>query len=289
MPDVSDFARAFRDHRQAENLVSNLEKMRAAGAVTETEYDSMRGSYLQRLNEATVRLEAAREALRREVTSAQSRIEALRKELRESELRHKVGEVSEQAHLADRQRLEPTINEIQALLDQLEEIMRATDPEELKPYIREKEPEPVAARPAPQAPARPMPAPVRRAETVSPTGDAAAALAKLGAQIPLTQQTAERVAWLCVGAMFVAAMQPLPWSGAGSVIAILAALTAVAAAVCVVASDEPSFRLGRAAAAGFGVLLWLIGIAFLGARISWWFFGFASVGLLVGALVQLRD
>jgi len=117
----------------------------------------------------------------------------------------------------------------------------------------------------------------------------ASELASLGARLPMLPEKAGRLAWLAVGAMLVATIQPLPQSAGGIALALLAAMTSLAAAVCVIALDTPAFRLERVAAGGFGVLLWLGGLAVLGSRISWWFFGLSSVVLLVSALALLRD
>jgi hypothetical protein len=307
LPDASVLAAALRDQQQAQQLLARLDAMRDEQTLTDGEYSSMRRGYLTQANEASVRVETAREAVRREAAAAEARLADLRKQLRESQLRQKVGEIAESAHLAERQRLDPAIAQHEDFIGRLNSIAAVDEPEELAQHVGDPHPEPVVPEvpagigPAPAAPPPPasvvgatvpsVPAavPVVGLPTAAGSG-LAATLAGWGARMPLASEPAMRLAWLCVGAMFVAAVQSLPsYDPIGIVLAALATVTGVAAAVSVTASDTIPFRLGRVGAASLGVLLWLAGIAFLWGRISWWFFGLASVVLLASSLALMKE
>ena len=307
LPDISTLLTALRDHQQAERLIANLEKLKVADNLTEAEYGSMRGKYLEQANEADIRVEAARETIRRHLASAEERLAELRKRSRESELRHKVGELSESAHLAERQRLDPQVAQNEDFVDRLKGVAAANDPEELARYVEDSSVEPVVSEapsglpPASAAPPLPLSvsgsptvrsvsaAPAARHSPVGSGSKAVATLATWGARVPLASETAVRLAWLSAGVMFVAALQSFSGSTARNALSAVATLTGLAAAVCVIASDTDPFRQGRVAAAALGILLWLVGIAFLWGRTSWWLFGLASIALLVSSLALLRD
>lgn len=290
LPDLSALSSALEDRQRTQQLLANLDNMKTEGTVAEAEYERVRGGYIEGLNEASVRLQSARERLRGEAASANTELEGLRKELREAELRHKVGETDEQAYLGARNQLEPLIAEREAFVRDLEKVASADDPEDIRAYL----PATPSAPPSPTPPAQPA-APPAQPLSPPPVGavraynvTATSTLATIGASIPLEQETATRIAWLSVGAMLGGSLQPVPVHGVALVPIVLAALTSVVAAVCVIALHSPSARMIQVGAAAFAIVIWVAGVFLVWGRLSWWFFGAASIALLASTLAGIR-
>jgi hypothetical protein len=89
-----ELQRAYSKKERMEKLLSNLEKLKEEGSVETEQYESMKNNYTQTLNEATSEIEQIKNGLSRGIESEERSLEIYKQELKNLEVRFKVGELS---------------------------------------------------------------------------------------------------------------------------------------------------------------------------------------------------
>jgi len=91
---VKKLADALTAKDKVESYLSNLEKLKVEGSVTEEQYASISKEYYERLGQATSQVVLIKNELKKEHESIQQKISAQKQQMAVIEAKHKVGELS---------------------------------------------------------------------------------------------------------------------------------------------------------------------------------------------------
>jgi len=114
---------AFSRKEKYEKLLSNLEKLREEGSVTDEQYESMKSNYTQAINEATSTIEQIKRGISRDLESEEKTLEAYEQELKNLEARFKVGELSAEEYQKLEQKTRSKIERAQAKVSELKRLL----------------------------------------------------------------------------------------------------------------------------------------------------------------------
>ena len=115
---------AFSKKEKGEQLLTRLDELKDAGEVDDEQYERKKAQYVHLLDEGTQELEAIRKSLTAKLEALQRDLERFPEELKELELKSKLGEIDAES-FANREeklrakisKLEEDARETQALLD----------------------------------------------------------------------------------------------------------------------------------------------------------------------------
>jgi len=111
--DTKRLAQFFTTKEEVDGFLSNMEKLKAEGSVTEEQYTKFKQEYQQRLNTIASEIAQVKSNIKKELETVQRDIETYRWELGKVETKYKVGELSlDKYHSAER--------DLRARLDELE-------------------------------------------------------------------------------------------------------------------------------------------------------------------------
>ena len=105
---------AFSRKEKNEKLLSNLEKLREEGSVIDEQYESMKSNYTEMINEATSAIEQIKNGLSRDLENEEKTLETYKQELKNLEVRFKVGELSADKYKKSEQKARSKIDREQA-------------------------------------------------------------------------------------------------------------------------------------------------------------------------------
>jgi outer membrane murein-binding lipoprotein Lpp len=137
---------AFSKKEKGEELLARLKELKKAGEVDDEQYQRKSEQYTQLIDEGTQELEAIRGALSAKLEALEKDLEENPAELKELELKHKLGEIDAEAFSTREQKLrakiahlEEQVKETKTLLDakSAEAVGGAVDVQlEKKPLLR---------------------------------------------------------------------------------------------------------------------------------------------------------
>jgi len=113
---------AFSRKEKNEKLLTNLEKLREEGSVTDEQYESMKSNYTQIINEAASAIEQIKGGLSRDIESEENALENYKQELKNLEARFKVGELSVDEYQKSEQKIKTKIDRGQANVSELKRL-----------------------------------------------------------------------------------------------------------------------------------------------------------------------
>lgn len=116
---------AYSKKEKNEKLLSNLEKMREEGSVTDEQYESMKSQYTQMLNSANAEIEQIKNEVSREIESEQRDLSVYKQELSNLEVRFKVGELGAEDYRKAEQKARSKIEKIESKLSELNKLHEA--------------------------------------------------------------------------------------------------------------------------------------------------------------------
>lgn len=119
-----DLRTAYSMKERAELLLSNLGRLRAEGAITETEYDTLKAEYTHMVDEAIPWIESIKAELQKVLDGKAEELQELKEDLGILQARLKVGEIARGIYrergspIEERVRgLERKVSELQSLVD----------------------------------------------------------------------------------------------------------------------------------------------------------------------------
>ena len=126
---------AYSKKEKYEKLLSNLEKLREEGSVTDEQYESMKSNYIRIINEATSTIEQIKNRIRSDIERGEKTIEVYEQELRNLEARFKVGELSADEYRKSEQRARDKIEKERARILELKRLLESKSSADVGGYI----------------------------------------------------------------------------------------------------------------------------------------------------------
>ena len=126
---------AYSKKEKYEKLLSNLEKLREEGSVTDEQYESMKSNYIRIINEATSTIEQIKNRIRSDIERGEKTIEVYEQELRNLEARFKVGELSADEYRKSEQRARDKIEKERARILELKRLLESESSADVGGYI----------------------------------------------------------------------------------------------------------------------------------------------------------
>lgn len=131
---------AFVEKEQIEGYLANLEKLRADGSITEEQYSTTSKEYHRKLGAVVSEIAGIKNRLKENLKSNQCDTEARREEIRNLEVRQKVGELSPEEYRKSEQKLRAEIEKLEQYSDKLKLFIEA-DPSAATGSVPAKRPE----------------------------------------------------------------------------------------------------------------------------------------------------
>lgn len=126
---------AFSKKEGAENLLANLENLKKGGGIDETQYTPMKNEYAKTLNEANVEIGHIKNMVSVELAARHRDLDVYNQELKNLELRFKVGELNADAYQKANQRTRQKIEKIEQKLSELKGFAESKSSIEVGGYI----------------------------------------------------------------------------------------------------------------------------------------------------------
>lgn len=199
--DANQLIAALAERDRLRSYVSNLDRLVAEGEVAGEQEALARADYERRISDSDSTIESLRASVRRDLTAAQSGLEARRSEAGRLRARHKVGELTLSQYQGEENRLSPQIRALEQNREYLSTLLQAETAEGLDTQ------QPHAAPATRQPKKLPPTEPAARERTAADGGIADSIIPRS----PL------RVAALVIAILLLASIR-LPWLGASDVL-----------------------------------------------------------------------
>lgn len=126
---------AFSKKERAENLLANLENLKKGGGIDETQYTPMKNEYAKTLNEANVEIGHIKNTVSVELAARQRDLDVYNQELKNLEMRFKVGELTADSYQKTNQRTRQKIEKIEQKIAELKVLVESKSSGEIGGYI----------------------------------------------------------------------------------------------------------------------------------------------------------
>jgi hypothetical protein len=123
---VDDLRTAYSMKERAELLLSNLDKLKAEGTVTDAEYETLKPEYVAMLDDALPWIDSIKTELQRELAGKEKEFERLEKQISLLRARLKVGEITSETYGEKGKPLEEKVKQLEIRVSQLQTLIGAT-------------------------------------------------------------------------------------------------------------------------------------------------------------------
>jgi len=130
---------AFSKKERAERLLSNLERVREEGEITDEQYEGMKSKYIHTINEASAEVEQIKSKLAKDIEKEEESLKIYEQELKNLEAKFKVGEISADEYQKSVRRTKDKIEKIQAKIEELKRLKDAKSSADVGGYVEVKE------------------------------------------------------------------------------------------------------------------------------------------------------
>jgi len=165
--ELKNLAKAFFGKEDTEKFLSNLEKLKADGSLTPDMYSSMKAEYEQRLSSSIVEIERLKQDFNRQLTAVHQEHEHYQQELTRLDVKHKIGELSDDTYNNSRQKLQTSMSRLERLSEELNTLIGAEFSADLA-VLAEKLPPPSPSTAPIPTPASTAPPPVQKISEKAP-------------------------------------------------------------------------------------------------------------------------
>jgi hypothetical protein len=153
--ELKNLAKAFFGKEDTEKFLSNLEKLKADGSLAPDMYASMKAEYEQRLNTSIREIERLKQDFNRQLAAVHQEHENYQQELTRLEVKHKIGELSDDTYNSSRQKLQTSMSRLKQLSNELNTLIDAQSSADLAVLVEKMPAPPPAAVPTPSRTAPP--------------------------------------------------------------------------------------------------------------------------------------
>jgi hypothetical protein len=136
--DRSELIEALASLDKLRVFVSNLEKLRTDGSITEEQYQLTKREYDQRLSTARMGIAQLKEPFKKKLENSQREIETCKYELRKLEIKYKVEELAEEQYVAADRKVRAQIEAVEADIAELIMLINAQSIADLPTLTRAK-------------------------------------------------------------------------------------------------------------------------------------------------------
>ena len=126
---------AFSKREKAKKLLANLEELKVKKEIEEERYGLMKEEYERLRKEGELELEAIRDELTRELEASRKELEVYQEELKNLELRIKVGELSADRFIKQEKRTRGKAKRLEQQIENLEELLKAEASEDVGGFV----------------------------------------------------------------------------------------------------------------------------------------------------------
>jgi len=121
-----DLRTAYAMKERAEFLLSKLDKLKAEGSITDTEYQTLKAEYISMLNDALPWIDSIKAELQKELDGWEKELEKLEQQLSLLRARLKVGEITSETYRETGKPLEGKVKSLQDRMFQLQTLISST-------------------------------------------------------------------------------------------------------------------------------------------------------------------
>lgn len=126
---------AFSQKEKAGRLLASLETLKQEGSVSVTEYENMRAQYAKALEDANLQIAAIKEQIRKDLEARQRDESIYSQELKNLEIRFKVGEFPAERYRKEEQRVRTRLEKIKQQIADLQRLYNAQTAAELGGFV----------------------------------------------------------------------------------------------------------------------------------------------------------
>jgi len=126
---------AFSKQEKAEKLLANLEELKEKEEVGDERYGLMKEEYERLQKEGELEIEAIRDELTRELETSRKELGVYQEELKNLELRIKVGELSADKYIRQEKRTRGKAKRLEQQIESFEESLKADSSEDVGGFV----------------------------------------------------------------------------------------------------------------------------------------------------------
>lgn len=126
---------AISKKEKAESLLGSLENLRKDKTIDETQYSSMKNEYTNILNNANAEIAQIKSEISTELESSQKNLDIYNQELKNLDVRFKVGEYSAEGYRKSEKNIRGKIEKLQQKISELKRLLESKSSAELGGYV----------------------------------------------------------------------------------------------------------------------------------------------------------
>ncbi len=123
--ETKKFAEAFAVKDEVEGFLTNLDKLKADGTITEQQHSTLKAEYDIRLNAALSEITRIKSAFKKQLETTQRDMETYKWELGKIEIKYKVGELPVGKYQSSDRKLRAKVEELERDTEELERLIKA--------------------------------------------------------------------------------------------------------------------------------------------------------------------
>jgi hypothetical protein len=111
--------------------------MRLEGSVGEEQYESLKGEYDEKLSDVITDIDSIKSEIGKELEAAESNLATHKRELSDLEVRHKVGELSDEEYQRSEKKMQNKIEKAQATVSELKNLAESKSSSDIPDSVAE--------------------------------------------------------------------------------------------------------------------------------------------------------